>query len=141
MPKSVDPQLIAFLVCEKVLHDVRTNNKSFIGVFNNVMTPAVPFAHPEFYVAIVLTGCHGEQKISLELLYDDNDGQKSLVKLEGMLKSQDPLEVVELIFDLRNLNFEKFGKYTFRLISGDTNVIAYRYLRVTKMNLMKGGIP
>jgi len=132
MPKSIDPKLVAFLLCDQVIQDVRTNKKSFVGVFDAILAEGIPVARPELYVAVVLTECRGEQNIILEISYNDEAEEKSIMKLEAKLNSQDPLGMVDLIFELRKLVFPHYGKYTLRLISGDSgNTIGYRPFRIT----------
>ena len=131
MSKTIDPQLVAFLLCDQVIQDVRTNKKSFVGVFDAIWADKVPFVRQELYVAVVLTGCHGEQRIILEIAFDDKDGEKSVMKLQGRLNSKDPLGMVDLIFELRQFTFPNYGKYTLRLISGDSGkTIGYRPFRI-----------
>src|ERR1700674_1385164 len=36
------PTLLAFLICESVIHDAETQKKTLVGVFDRVMTPGVP---------------------------------------------------------------------------------------------------
>jgi hypothetical protein len=131
MSISVDPQLVAFLLCDQVIQDVRSNKKTFVGVFDEIWAKNVPVVRPETYVAVVLTGCHGEQGIYLEIVHDGQDGEKSILKIQGRLNSKDPLEMVDLVFELRQLVFPNYGKYTLRLISEVSgNAIGYRPFRV-----------
>jgi hypothetical protein len=140
MVKSIDPQLVAFLICDQVIQDARSGKKSFISVFDVIWANKVPCVHPQLAIVAVLTGCHGEQNINLEITFDDKDGEKDILKINGLLKSEDPLGMVDLIFELRNIKFENYGKYTLRLIAGDSGkTIGYRPLRIMPMDAMKGG--
>lgn len=133
MTKATDPKLISFLVCDQVIQDTRTGKKSYVGVFDNINTPSVPCLHPELYVAIVLTNFRGKQNIILEMVFDASDGEKNILKLEGNFQSNDPLQMVDIVFDLKNLIFKGSGKYTLRIVSGDSGeIIASRPFTVTE---------
>jgi hypothetical protein len=133
MPKATDPKVVAFLVCDQVIQDIRTGKKSYIGVFDNIFAPKVPCVHPQLNVVVILTGCRGKQNITLEMVFDAPEGENKIMELEGALQSEDPLAMHDLIFELRSFPFVQFGKYTLRVVSGDSKeIISYRHFRVAK---------
>lgn len=131
------PRLVALLLCNSVIEDIRTRNKSYIGVFNTIAVEKVPFQMPLLTIVVILTECRGTQEFVVEISYDSDEGQeKKPLQLVGRLDSVDPLGMVELVFELRGFPIEKMGRYTIRVTSKDTGiVIGYRYFQVAPIVL------
>jgi len=135
MSKATDPKLVALLICDQVIQDARSGKKSFIGVFDNINAASVPCVRQELAIALVLTGCRGSQNIILEIVFDAPDGERKIIEIDGNLQSNDPLGMVDLIFELKGFALPNFGKYTIRIVLGDSReVIASRPFMVREVN-------
>jgi len=57
-PAKEDPQdacgtaslCLAIIICNEVIEDKRTNNKTLVGLFSRIGTKAVPCVHPRMFV-------------------------------------------------------------------------------------------
>ena len=126
------PRLVALLLCNTVIEDIRTRNKSFIGCFNAITVSKVPFRMPLLSLVVALTECRGEQEVLVTICCDDgNEKVEKPFELNATLQSDNPLGVVELIFELHGFPINKIGKYTIRVTSKDkSQTIGYRDFQV-----------
>lgn len=122
--QSEKPLGIAIVICERVITDAQSNNKSLISTFNNVTAKAFPCRHAQMCVYVSLTNCHGDKKVDLVLRKDQ---ENPILKMGGKVKFSNPNEVVELIFNLRSLVFPAPGIYAFEVIADEEIVLESRF--------------
>jgi hypothetical protein len=136
---ATTPHLVAVVLCDQVIEDIRTRKKTYVGVFSNIQAQKFPAQHPEMSIAVTLTECRGKQEMILQILLNEDQGEKEILKIEGIIQSDDPLAMIDLIFQLRGIPIPKAGKYTIKLSSKDTKeVIGYRHFQVAQLQ-KKGG--
>ena len=58
------------MVCDAVIEDSRSRNKSLINMFNGILTPAVPARHDKMCAFVAFSGGRGSVPIALRLCYD-----------------------------------------------------------------------
>lgn len=108
MPGKPVPKCLAMLICDYVIRDAATQNKSLIGIFNTINAISYPVRHDRMNVFVALVDGHGSYKSSLRIR---SAGGQSLVAIDGQIEMKDPLTVVELIFELRGLVIPGPGRY------------------------------
>ena len=111
------------IVCDKIITEAGTNNKTIISTFNNINAKAVPCIHPRIAVFVALTNTTGEKQIELVLKKDD----RNIVKLGGKANFPDQNHVVELIFNLRNCVFPEQGRYSFEVYADSEYIFERRF--------------
>jgi hypothetical protein len=103
------PQLLVWLTCDGVHIDPATGKHTILGVFSNIKARSLPVVHPHMVWFMTLTdvqpGKH-ELKISLGL---DPTNPGEIIRRE--FESQSPLHRINLINELRNLQFNQPGDY------------------------------
>jgi hypothetical protein len=128
MFKGIPPLCLALVLCDTVIEDTRTRNKSLINMFNGLLTPAVPVRHDKMCAFAVFSGGRGRVPIALRLCYD-KDYETDLLLLGGTVQfpQGDPNAVVDIVFEIRGFVFQKFGQYTFELVTGGTPIMTRRF--------------
>ena len=107
------PLGVAIVVCERVITEAQTSNKTLVSTFNNIQAQAFPCRHERLSVYVALTNGQGVRQVKLRLKKVSEDA--TLFSLGGEVKFEDPNHVVELIFNLRNVVFADPGSYSFEV--------------------------
>lgn len=112
-PQRPLPVLLAMLLCEKVITDAETNQKSLIGTINQVNSNQFPAPRPLVVFARIVDA-QGEYDFKFELVHLEEDK----ILGEGTIKGtiDDRLQTHDLIFKIP-LVIPKEGNYEFRLYS------------------------
>ncbi|MHC5056194.1 MAG: DUF6941 family protein [Planctomycetota bacterium] len=100
MPGKPTPKHLAMLLCDYLVLDAETHNKSLIGIFNRVNASKFPVRHDRMHVFVALTDGHGEYGASLRI---KSSAGKQLLSLDGKVDMRDPLGVAEINFNIRGL--------------------------------------
>lgn len=125
---SVQPNCVSLIICETVIEDARSRNKSLINMFNGILAPRLPARHDRLCAFAAITGGRGKVNVVLRLCYD-KDYEKDLLHLEGEVEfpASDPNAVVDLVFEIRGFVFEQFGNYTFEVVHGQVPLLTRRF--------------
>ena len=121
------PVCVATVICNEIIEDKRTGNKSIIGIFNAIATTLVPATHPRMTVMASVT--NAEREITVRLILRGPEGREML-SAEARVPTRGPGEVVDLLFELNNITFDEFGDYVFELIYGVKVIGARRFMVV-----------
>jgi hypothetical protein len=103
-----NPTCIALLLCDLVIDDKRSNNKSYIGAFNAIFAPALPCAHPRFTILVSVTNLIGIHELTLTI---KSPSDKKVFESKGPAESPNPLQVVDMIFEILGFPVEEEGTY------------------------------
>jgi len=138
--RFVQPQCNALILCDHVIEDVRTRNKSLISMFNGVLSAAVPIRHDKMCAFASFTGGRGVVPIVLRLCFDQ-EYETDLLSLTGDVEfsSSNPNAVVDMVFEIRGFPFQKFGGYTFEVVCDGVPLMQRRF-NVTQDSSL-GGAP
>ncbi|MGF1451918.1 MAG: hypothetical protein ACFB21_07595 [Opitutales bacterium] len=125
MAISNKPQLLSFLTCDNVHVDPGTRKHTLLGLFSGLQAMQFPMKHPNMFVFISLTELgEGEHKQRLSLALP---GQEPLVEREQAFKVNSPLQRVQLINQLQNVEFPHSGDYDFMLEIDDEPVLVLTF--------------
>ncbi len=124
--KLPSPTALAFIICDSIIEDKATNKKSLVGLFNSIATKTFPCIHSVIHVFVGLTGGHGRYQSALSCVKDDDESVK-ILDLQGLIKFSDPLEIVEVNFEIRDVRFPEAGIYRFELSCNDIPVISRKF--------------
>jgi len=132
-------ECLAIDLCELVIEDIHTRNKSLIHMFNRIVAPALPVSFYRFCVYVALTDGRGEQEARLEIV---RPTQAPLLEMRGTVKFPDPTQVVEMVFEFHDLVFPETGKYAVNCYVGDSAIISRPfYLSLAREARLAGGEP
>lgn len=121
------PVCVATLVCNEVIEDKRTGNKTVVGIFNAIGTTQLPATHPRMTVMASVT--NAEREISVRLVLRGPEGREML-SAEARVPARGPGDVVDLLFELNNITFDELGDYIFELSWGPSVIGARRFMVV-----------
>ncbi len=121
MSKKPKPELLALLICEGVIEDSRSKNKTIVGTFNRITSRGYPARHDRLAAFLSMTGGHGDYELKIRIVHADSaPGEDMLLEAGGQVAFADPFAVVELTLDLRGLAIPKPGVYAIQVeIDGD----------------------
>jgi len=124
------PKCIALVVCNEVIEDKQTNNKSLISIFNRIMVNGLPAIQPKMYIMASLTGAKGEWNTTFEII-----GPKGQVifSADGKLGLNDPMSVIDIVIQIINLPLQENGAYTARIICEKGRLLNNRRFVVERM--------
>ena len=112
---QIKPICVAVIVCESVIVDQETKNKTLVGIFNGIGCDSFPSYQPRMSVLVSLTDIRGTVDFSIELLRDNEEGESRIILLSGTLTSPNPVDVVDFVFNLINFPLKSAGVYTVRI--------------------------
>ena len=128
MTSVVQPTCLSLILCDSVIEDSRSRNKSLINMFNGILSPATPVRHDKMCAFAAFTGGRGQVPINLRLCYDP-DYATDLLRLGGKVQftAENPHSVVDMVFEIRGFVFPNFGNYTFELLGGESLLMSRRF--------------
>ncbi len=74
------PKYLAMLLCDYLIMDAETRNKSLIGIFNTINAAKFPVRHDRMHVFVALTDGHGVYSASLKV---KNARGEEILSLDG----------------------------------------------------------
>jgi hypothetical protein len=110
-----EPVCVAVILCNDVIEDKRTSNKSLIGIFNAIAAPQLPVTHPRMNVMASITNASGELPVTLVIRAPSG---RDVMRVEGSVPMQDPLAVMDVVFELNGVPIEELGTYMVDILSG-----------------------
>ena len=121
------PQCLALVVCDQVIEDRRTGNKTLVGLFNIIAVGALPTTHRLFLMASV-TGMDRPVPLTIKLVPPQGPPVELTLEPGEKAKTQ-PQVVHDLVFDFRGLVLTHEGDYAIQLCHEDV-VLASRHFSV-----------
>jgi hypothetical protein len=112
------------MICNEIIEDVRSHNKSLINVFNAVSAPQLPIVHPRMMVLASVTNVSGDFEVSLVLRAPSGH---TVFKVDGKFTAPDPLSVIDVQFELIGTPIEQLGTYTIDLMAGSAYLGGRRF--------------
>ena len=116
------PQVLAWLTCDGVHVDPATGKHTILGIFAAIRGRQFPVVHPYMVWFLTLsdvpTGAH-KVKISM-----GTDHASMAPLIEQPFESQNPLQRINLINEIRNLSFPKPGDYSLVIEVDDEPLLA-----------------
>lgn len=122
------PTCVAMIICNEIIEDRWTNNKSLIGLFSTISTPGLPAQHSRMFIMASLTDGRGEWPFVLRI---ESPNGEELFKAEGQLFFDDPLVVHDVVMEVRGLPLPEAGEYHVWLVCG-TRLLGSRRFAVVQ---------
>jgi hypothetical protein len=126
----VTPRCLAILVCEGVVEDLRTRNKSLFNTYNAIWAGGFPSRHDRLTVFLSLTDGHGKTPVDVVVTKDGSP--QPLLKVQGGVEFKNPLDVVDVVVDIRNLVLQEPGLHVVQVWS-QGNLLAERRINVAQI--------
>ena len=130
---AIIPKCLAILVCEGVVEDSRTRNKCILNTYNTINSPQFPARKDRLAVFVSLTDGRGESPLELRLIRFENGMSNGMLSLKGKIEFKDPVTVVDVTFDIRDLIFPAPGEYEIQVWIGDEMIGARKMTAVVAL--------
>ncbi|MHC4938795.1 MAG: DUF6941 family protein [Planctomycetota bacterium] len=131
---AATPSVKAILICDQVIHELGTNKKSLIGIFEEIHLPKFPANYPRIAVYVNLTDAHGEYVLEMRLLSERGEevgrGETPRVKIDN------PLATCEFALQVQNLVFPSAGQFEFQIFANG-EFLASKAFRVRQAQVRK----
>ena len=122
------PRCVALLLCDYVLEDKRTGNKSFIGAFNSIRGSKAPMRHDKMFVVVSLTNVLEPCPITVRIVQPEGS---PLLEMKGEIRADSPLQVLDMILEFRGIVFPSVGQHSVE-VTCESELLAMRQFEVTQ---------
>ncbi len=126
------PTVLAFLICESVIHDAETQKKTLVGVFDRLLSTGLPVAISGLGVYARLVEGSGEYAFKIRLV--NLKDESLLLDITTPGNWQLPEAALEFGVNFRGLQFPAFGDYEFQLFANDI-YLGRAVLKVEKLTM------
>jgi hypothetical protein len=118
MPEDLTekPLPLALLLADQVYQDRESGKWVVAGIFSSIGFRALPGVQNTMSVFFQVTNISAP--VELRLRVEHADGDATVLDVGGPIRARDPLEVISSRIVLRNVPFQKQGKYWVQLLSG-----------------------
>ena len=118
------PVCIAMIICNEVIEDKWTNNKTLVGLFNSIGAPSLPAHHPRMFLMVSLTDGRGEWPFMIDI---ESPRGERVFKAEGQVRFESPFVVHDLIVEVRGLALKDYGEYRVGVSCGGRPLASRRF--------------
>ena len=123
-----DPECLSLILCDAVYRDAITGKWIIVGVFNEIVTPTVPFVQPLMAIALTLTNARGTFDLALAIEHEESGVE--MFRQAGPMTVDNPLHLVDIQVTLGPLEFKVAGKYWLKVLFGE-RIASQRPFRVS----------
>lgn len=124
------PVSVAIVVCNEVIEDRWTNNKTLVSLFNSIHAPTLPTHHARMFILASLTDGRGEWPVSVQI---ESPAGEELFRAEAPIRFDDPIAVHDLVIEVRGLPLPAAGEYRVSVLCGG-NLLCGRRFTVVQEN-------
>lgn len=122
---SEQPVCVAIVICNEIIEDKRTSNKTLVSLFNSVGVPALPATHPRLFLLASLTNLGADLPVSFSI---KSHSGREIMRVDGVASSGgDPLAVIDLVVEVLGLTLEEAGVHFVDVVSGDALLGSRRF--------------
>jgi len=105
---SDQPVCVAIVICNEIIEDKRTSNKTLVSLFNSVGVQALPATHPRLFLMASLTNLREDLPVSFSI---KSPSGREILRVNGAASSgSDPLTVVDLVVEVLGLTIGEEGE-------------------------------
>ncbi len=133
MDKPEKPLGIALIICDRVITDAKTQEKTLVATFNRIMAEGFPCLHPRMSIFVAVTNGRGVTSTQLQCVTEDHKDEV-VFRLDGSITFPDPTHVVEMSFQMNNITFNKPGLHSIEFFCEGELILQSRFevLKLTK---------
>lgn len=123
-PGAECPTCVALVICNEIIEDRWSHNKTLVGLFSNISAAGIPASHARMFLMASLTDGRGEWPVVLRIESPSGDEQ---FKAEGIVRFDDPLAVHDLVVEVRGLPLPEVGEYYVSVTCGRRPLASRRF--------------
>ncbi len=114
---SDQPICVSIVICNEIIEDKRTSNKTLVSLFNSIGVASLPATHPRLFLMASLTNLREELPLSVSI--KSHSGQEILRVNGAATSGGDPLAVVDLVVEVLGLSIQEEGVHFVDVLAGD----------------------
>ena len=126
MPTGHKPICLSTIICNEVIEDKHTNNKTLVSIFSSIGANELPCIHPRMFIMASLTDGHGTVPITFRIQHLAT--QSYVLELQGEATFDNPMDVCDVVIEVRNLPLEREGAYAVEVLGNDDLLGARRFV-------------
>lgn len=126
MPPTDKPIGIALIICDRVITDAVTNEKTLVSTFNQIFAPVFPCVHPRMTIFVSVTNGRGRTETEIKCV-NESEQNKVVFGMKGTIPFDDPNHVVEMSFQFNNVTFTKPGLHCIEFFCNDELILQSRF--------------
>jgi len=116
---------VAIVICNEIIEDKRTSNKTLVSLFNSIGVPALPATHPRLFLMASLTNLREDLPVSFSI---KEPSGREILRVNGTVGSGgDPLAVVDLVVEVLGLPIGEVGVHFVDVLTGDALLGSRRF--------------
>jgi hypothetical protein len=128
-PPAEKPVPLAMLIADHIYQDRSSGKWVVAGVLSALVARELPMTQQVLEIFFQLTNIHSTSTV--RLVIEHADGDLKVLGVEGRANAPSPLDVVSQKISLRNVPFQKPGKYWVQLLhEGEILIQAPLYLHL-----------
>ncbi len=120
------PLGVALIVCDRVITDAMTQEKTLVGTFSRISAPAFPCMHPRMTVFVGVQNGRGQIETEIKCV-NESDNNSVIFGMKGMIPFNNPNDVVEMAFQFQNLVFPKPGLHSIQFFCEGQLILQRRF--------------
>lgn len=125
LPKvSEKATCIALMLCDQVIDDKRSNNKSYIGAFNAIYAQVLPCVHPRACILASLTNLMGPHELTVSI---KSPTDNKLFEAKMPIDLPDPLQVADFVFEIMGMPLSETGTYFVDVYCDNSHLASRRF--------------
>jgi hypothetical protein len=119
------PVCVAIVICNEIIEDKRTSNKTLVSLFNSVGVQALPATHPRLFLMASLTNLREQLPVSFSI---KSPSGWEILRVNGAASSGgDPLAVIDLVVEVLGLTIGEEGVHFVDVLTGDALLGSRRF--------------
>ena len=135
-PESL-PFVLAMLLCDVAITEAGSNKKTLVGIFDKIMTRAVPATHAQFWLYAKLADLRGRHDIRIDLIHLETEKQIATMNAVANTASHETTENFDFALPLPPITFPLEGSYEFQLFAD--NIFIGRAVVTVNIIVPSGG--
>ncbi len=126
MASAGKPIGIALIICDRVITDAVTHEKTLVSTFNRIFANVFPCVHPRMTIFVAVTNGHGTAEAEIRCV-NESDENAMIFGMKGAIPFSDPNHVVEMSFQFNNVTFPKPGLHGVEFLCDGELILQSRF--------------
>jgi Family of unknown function (DUF6941) len=129
------PFCVAIVICNEVIEDKTTSNKTLVSCFNTIGAPGLPCQHPRMFVMASMTDGRGRWPVTFRIT---GPSGPVIMQVQGEAHFANPLDVVDLVLQVRGLQLTEEGEHRVEVLIGGVPRASRRFSVVVQQEGAEG---
>jgi hypothetical protein len=125
MAQSEKPMGVVLIVCDRVIIDAKTHEKTLVATFNRIVARRFPCVRARMSIFVAVTNGKGTMNAQVRCVNESTND--AIFEAQGPLTFKDPNHVVEMNSQLNNVPFPKPGLHCIEFLCDDELVLHRRF--------------